>query len=85
MNGQSRENINNCSESEEKKRVEDAKSRAMSNERRAITELFKEFKFEVTDVSSMKKIINIKEDSQKTILFLISELKLHIQMKISNL
>ena len=31
MNGQSRENINNCSESEEKKRVEDAKSRAMSN------------------------------------------------------
>jgi len=55
MNGQSRENINNCSESEEKKRVEDAKSRAMSNERRAITELFKEFKFKVTDVSSMKK------------------------------
>lgn len=40
---------------EEKKRVEDAKNRAMSNERRAITELFKEFKFEVTDVSSMKK------------------------------
>lgn len=49
------DDINNCSEPEEKKRVEDAKSRAMSNERRAITELFKEFKFEVTDVSSMKK------------------------------
>lgn len=49
------DNINNCSESEEEKRVEDAKSRAMSNERRAITELFKEFKFEVTYVSSVKK------------------------------
>lgn len=53
---ESMDDINNCSGfDEEKKRVEDAKSRAMSNERRAITELFKEFKFEVTDVSSVKK------------------------------
>lgn len=49
------DNTNNCSGlGEEKKRLEDAKSRAMSNERRAITELFKEFKFEVTNVSSVK-------------------------------
>lgn len=50
------DDINNCSGfDEEKKRVEDAKSKAMSNERRAITELFKEFKFEVTNGSNVKK------------------------------
>lgn len=50
------DNINNCSGfDEEKKKVEDAKSKAMSNERRAITELFKEFKFEVTNGANMKK------------------------------
>lgn len=49
------DDINNCSEFEEKKKVEDAKSKAMSNERRAITELFKEFKFEVTNGFNVKK------------------------------
>lgn len=50
------DNINNCSRfDEEKKKVEDAKSKAMSNERRAITELFKEFKFEVTNGANVKK------------------------------
>ena len=49
------DDINNCSGfDEEKKKVEYAKNRAMSNERRAITELFKEFKFEVTDGYNVK-------------------------------
>ena len=39
---------------EEEKRVEEAKSKAMSKERRAITELFKEIQFEVEDVSDME-------------------------------
>ena len=40
---------------EKEKRVEEAKSKAMSKERRAITELFKEIQFEVEDVSDMEK------------------------------
>lgn len=40
---------------EEEKKVEEAKSKAMSKERMAITELFKEVQFEVEDVSDMKK------------------------------
>ena len=40
---------------EEEKRVEEAKSKAMSKERRAITELFKSIQFEVEDVSDMEK------------------------------
>ena len=40
---------------EEEKRVEEAKSEAMSKERRAITELFKLIQFEVEDVSDMEK------------------------------
>ena len=39
---------------EEEKGVEEAKSKAMSKERRAITELFKEIQFEVEDVSDME-------------------------------
>ena len=38
---------------EEAKKVENAKSKAMSNERRLITELFKDIKFEVEDISHM--------------------------------
>ena len=50
------DDINNCSGlDEEKKKVEYAKNKAMSNERGAITELFKEFKLEVTDGYNVKK------------------------------
>ena len=40
---------------EEKKTIEDAKTKAMSNERRTITELFKGFKFESTEMDNVKK------------------------------
>lgn len=39
---------------EEEKRVEEAKSKAMSKERRLITELFKQIQFEVEDISDME-------------------------------
>lgn len=37
------------------KKVEEAKIKSMSNERRAITEIFKEIKSEAKDVSNMEK------------------------------
>lgn len=40
---------------EKEKKVEEAKSKAMSKERRAITELFKEIQFEVEYIHDMEK------------------------------
>lgn len=50
-----KEVIENTLYNVEEKRVEEAKSKAMSKERRAITDLFKEIQFEVEDVSDMEK------------------------------